>query len=231
MSANHHLFWLVLLSLFLDLPKHECWLLCQHLGFIVNAAETGFVESRSRLNLNLSPSVCFSMQTIGTKVLGHTSSSLNLRGVSVLFHMDPFSPFPHGPIFHIPQAPSLAVYVCKPVWKNGSFYRAHRIQVWCCNRMPLSVCEISSFLHISPSTISGIIAKWKLLGTSATKAWSVLEGRRQQQRQECGPESKGSAVEVPRGSSRKERVDFSCITVGLLKKINLEKNHNNHKLY
>lgn len=46
----------------------------------------------------------------------------------------------------------------------------------------------------------------------------MLEGRREKQRQECGPETKGSAVEIPGGSSRKERVDFSCITVRLLKK-------------
>ncbi|CAI9570684.1 unnamed protein product [Staurois parvus] len=39
-----------------------------------------------------------------------------------------------------------------------------------CERMcSKSICEISLLLNIPQSTVSGIITKWKQLGTTATK--------------------------------------------------------------
>lgn len=40
----------------------------------------------------------------------------------------------------------------------------------CCYK---SVCEVSSLLDIQASTLSGVIAKWKCLWTTATQPWSV----------------------------------------------------------
>lgn len=38
-----------------------------------------------------------------------------------------------------------------------------------CHHCKKSVCETSSFLDIPPSTVSGISAKWKCLGTTGTQ--------------------------------------------------------------
>lgn len=47
-------------------------------------------------------------------------------------------------------------------WVRGNCY--------CCYK---SICEVSSLLDIQASTLSGVIAKWTCLWTTATQPWSV----------------------------------------------------------
>lgn len=65
---------------------------------------------------------------------------------------------------------SVVTDICKRVGHPKDFeHHAHRIWALIRNH-PKSVC-VSSILDIRQSAISGIIAKWNLLGTKVTQPW------------------------------------------------------------
>ncbi|CAI9576336.1 unnamed protein product, partial [Staurois parvus] len=59
--------------------------------------------------------------------------------------------------------------ICERMGRSQGLSEFKRGTVIGCHLCNKSICEISLLLHIPQSTVSGIITKWKQLGTTATQ--------------------------------------------------------------
>ncbi|CAI9622556.1 unnamed protein product, partial [Staurois parvus] len=59
--------------------------------------------------------------------------------------------------------------ICERMGRSQEFRQFKRGTVIGCHLCNKSICEISLILNIPLSTVSGIITKWKQLGTTATQ--------------------------------------------------------------
>ncbi|CAI9591109.1 unnamed protein product [Staurois parvus] len=59
--------------------------------------------------------------------------------------------------------------ICEKMGRSQELNEFKRGTVICCHLCNKSICEISLLLNIPQSTVSGIITKWKQLGTIGTQ--------------------------------------------------------------